>query len=112
MPKFLTGFAAGVATGMLFRDTIVHNFNRLVDFAEKKAEEQEAEQTKSYSDEATLSNPAAGTALPSMRIQEINDSSPDNPVVLTNADIDAMDVMYIKAHVKSGRFKLVDGSEA
>lgn len=116
MPKFKTGFVVGVATGYLCSGAIEVGLRRFAAFVDEKTEEVERKkqttEPKSYADEATLSNPASGTKLPSMRIQEINASSPDNPVVLTNEDIDAMDVMYIKAHIKSGRFTLIEGSEA
>lgn len=50
--------------------------------------------------------PANGTDLPVERKTEINLSTPENPVTLTKAEIDAMNLNHVKVGVGSGRFLL------
>lgn len=90
--KFVKGYIVGVATGVIFRDPIVRTLRNLADKANEKAEEMDAkEEAKAdpinSDDKPSTNRPASGSDLPSVRIKEINDSSPDNPVYLTEDEV-------------------------
>lgn len=50
--------------------------------------------------------PAIGSGLPQIRIDEINKATPEDPVELTDAEIQTMNLNYIKVGIGSGRFTI------
>lgn len=98
---------------------IVEELKRTVKNANEKAEqpediEGEAVDVADYANidrdkyGATSRYPAFGTALPTERQDEINLSTPENPVTLTDDEINAMNLNYVKVGLGSGRFKVVN----
>lgn len=55
--------------------------------------------------------PANGTNLSPERKREINNSTPDNPAIITLTDIREMDTYHVKVNLGSGRFKLAENAE-
>lgn len=55
---------------------------------------------------ASVSNPATGTDLPPERIAEINASTPENPVIITDDEIKAMNLTHVKVNLGRNRFKI------
>ena len=109
--KFLKGYIAGIATGVIFRDPIVRTLRNLADKANEKANEMEVkEEVKADpvngDDKPSANRPASGSDLPSVRIKEINDSSPDNPVYLTDdevATLSSHNVNYLRVALGAKR---------
>lgn len=112
--KFVKGYIVGLVTGVVFRDPIVRGVRKFADAANAKAEAMEEkvekEAPESYpgsdSDKPSSSRPAAGSILPSARIEEINTSSPDNPVYLTEdevATLAAHNLSYLRVALGSKR---------
>lgn len=55
--------------------------------------------------------PANGTSLSLERKEEINDSTPENPVTITPHEVNAMGLDYVRVNLDSGRFKLTEPME-
>lgn len=54
----------------------------------------------------SLDCPADGTNLTTERKDQINDSTPSNPVEITLEEAHAMTLEYVLIHIRTGRFKL------
>jgi len=116
MGRFLIGVAVGLAGGYLFSDEIDKLFENSNIDNPKKVKDEAAEKVKSAVDtdvpggvpQASMTYPATGTTLSYERQQEINNSTPEDPVVLTDEDIDALDIRYVKVGLGSRRFKLTE----
>lgn len=108
MKQFVSGFVVGVATGVVFRETIMSRLRVAINTADEKLDEVEAEPD----DKPTWRHPANGTSFSDERKAEINNSTVENPVVVTWDEIAEMKISYVKVNVGSGRFKLEPVVEA
>lgn len=112
MLKFASGLTIGVAVGYIFSETIDEARHaiwlRIRELNEAAAEQRDEDEEHNLV--ASLHFPANGTTLSADRKSEINNSTPSNPIVLTQEDIDEMNLAHLKIHIGSGRFKLHEDS--
>lgn len=110
MKQFASGFIVGVVTGVVFRESIMTRLRVAVNTADEKLDE--VEEQESNNDKATVRWPAIGTSFSPERKLEINNSTPENPVVVTWDEIAEMNLNYVKVNIGSGRFQLEEVEKA
>lgn len=103
MPKFMTGFVTGIFTGWLFHDTIDRNLRKAVNVASEKVEDV----AESSGEKASIKNPATGSGLDPERIVEINNSTVEEPVFVTQEEMEPMNQNYLRVALGAGRLKIV-----
>lgn len=106
----VVGFVAGAAVAQWMSEESANKgyYSR----AKPKPPEIKVEyQSMDRDPDASVRWPANGTSLSLERKEEINNSTPENPVTITPHEVNAMNFNYVKVNVGSGRFKLAEPME-